>query len=265
MSSGWCLAIKQAETGKQCVCVVYVLPTHTFLSCCFILSVLYWAEHSIPMQFRLFWAFFVQENGDSCIWKGGLQRRNGALCIKGAKSETWISGICLCLNHSCLYQLTHSVKFMCSLLPFPLLSCRWSISGWTQILPVRESAERELWTKLSCILSSGSAINKISWQEGVGEKHFLLAMSVAFLKRAAEEMQRRKSSTSLEILIFFETKCNQFCLPYMGFRKSPEISNKTHAVFLDMCTPQHRTVEDTIHKCTCSCHPLSTSHFPVQT
>lgn len=87
-------------------------------------------------------------------------------CIKGAESETWISGICLCLNHSCLYQLAHSVKFMCSLLPFPLLSCRWSTSGRAQLLPVRESAERGLWTKLSSILAFDSAINKISWGRG---------------------------------------------------------------------------------------------------
>lgn len=262
MSSGWCLAIKQAETGKQCVCVVYVLPAHTLLSCCFILPVLYWTEHGISTQFRLFWAFFVQENGDSCIWKGGLQKVGHFFCIKGAKWKTWISGICLCLNHSCLYQLTHSVKFMCSLPPFPLLSCRWSISGRAQILPVRESAERELRTKLSCILASGFAINKISWQGGCwGET--LLAGYVSSLSK--EEMQERKSSTSLEILVFFETKCNQFCLPHMDFRKSPEISNKTHAVFLDVCTARHKTIKDTKHKCTCSCHDLSASPFPVQT
>lgn len=78
-------------------------------------------------------------------------------------------------------------------------------------------------------------------------------------------MQRKKSSTSLEILIFFETKCNQFCLPHVGFRKSPEISNKTHTVFLDMCTARHKTIKDSIHKCACSYHALSDSPFPVQT
>lgn len=80
-------ACKQAETGKQCVCVVYVLPTHTLLICSFILSVLYWAEHSIPTQFRVFWAFLVQENGDSSIWKGRLQKTSGALLYKGSKGR----------------------------------------------------------------------------------------------------------------------------------------------------------------------------------
>lgn len=47
-------------------------------------------------------------------------------CRRGAESETWISGICLYLNLSCLYQLTnHSVKFTCSLSPFPLFLCQW--------------------------------------------------------------------------------------------------------------------------------------------
>lgn len=112
----------------------------------------------------------------------GSKKEVGHFCRKGANSETWIAGVCLCLNHSCLYQLTHSEKFMCSLPPFSLFSCRWSSSGRAQILPVRESAERGLWTKLSSILASGSAINKISWH-GVGEKRFLLAVWVAFLKR----------------------------------------------------------------------------------
>lgn len=95
-------------------------------------------------------------------------------CIKRAKSETWISGICLCLNHYCLYQLTHSVKFMCSLPRFPLLSMQVEhFRQGTHIASKGECRKRTLDQTFS-ILASCSAINKISWGGGggVGEKHY---------------------------------------------------------------------------------------------
>lgn len=99
---------------------------------------------------------------------------------------------------------------------FLLLSYRWSTSGRAQILPVRESAERGLWTQLPSTLASNSAIIRLLWG---------LARWVAFLKRAAEEIQRRKSSASLVILIFSGSKDKLFC--FLQIRKSSEISNKT--------------------------------------
>lgn len=159
-------ARRQGETGKECVCVVYVLLT-TLLSWCFIWSMLYWAEqHSHSVQ--ALWVFLIQGNGDRC-WKGWAPKQMwGTSSVEGEQeSETWMSGICLCLNHSCLYQLTHhSLKFTCSLPPFALLLCRWSTSGRAKILPVRESAVRGLRTQLPSTLASRSAIIRLLWGLG---------------------------------------------------------------------------------------------------
>lgn len=221
-------ARRQGETGKECVCVVYVLLT-TLLSWCFIWSMLYWAEqHSHSVQ--ALWVFLIQGNGDRC-WKGWAPKQMwGTSSVEGEQeSETWMSGICLCLNHSCLYQLTHhSLKFTCSLPPFALLLCRWSTSGRAKILPVRESAVKRTSDSTSFHSCLSFCNNKTS--VGVGEKHFYFAVWVTFLKRATEEVWGRKSSTSLEILMFSESKYKLFSLLHMSFRKTPEMSSKTYTV-----------------------------------
>lgn len=129
------------EKSWKDVCVV---STHSFtvLSWCFIWFMSCWTERSIPTQFRCCGVSLFGRIEDRWNWKTDM----GHLSFRrGAQSETWISGICLCLNHSCLYQVTHlSVKFVCSLPTFPLLSGRWSIPGRAQILPVRESAKQGL-------------------------------------------------------------------------------------------------------------------------
>lgn len=200
-----CSVCRQGETTNGCVCVVSILLP-TVLSWYFIWSEHYWTGSSIPNQFRHHGASLSGRNGERWNWKGwaSLPDVGHLFCRKGAQSETCLSGICLCLNHSCLYQVTQlPVKFMCSLPPFPLLSSRWSTAGTAQILPVRESAEWGLCTQLPSSLAPSSTVIKLGGGGGVTFLHGCVSGLPKW--NNCEEVQGGKRSASLEVLIFSES------------------------------------------------------------
>lgn len=146
LSASWSTC-RQGETGKRCLCGMWSSHYSSQLVFHLVPALLSREQHST--QFRLCEVFMSMGMEIGATQKGWAPKQvvEQFFCRRGAESETWISGIWLCLNLSCLYQLTnHPVKFTCSLSPFPLFSCRWSTSGEALILPVKESAERWIGT-----------------------------------------------------------------------------------------------------------------------